>query len=714
MAVLLYVIPLIFVRREVSKAASSIHQLLVYEHLHLLKSQRIWLNDALEATKENNNALLYMLHEMSLEKGEITYENIWLKLARISEYDPMIGFAQAYLPNEQKTAVIHTFAAKLYPIGQIVEEKNGVTITLVPPKQESTPPTFLGVQLPQDLQIDQGSKLFTLFKKEHASEVPLFEEEVARLPPNWVRKQVFKSNQSIVSDIYRKQSVLEWATKLQMISLLTPLYVSGLPNRSYPDGLARIDSSGNGFALLTDQLFSNTPLFDDVHYYKTHQPAPGASPLANGTFIVTDSTTNLAYVGNTLFEGDVYLSVATPLGFLAKQLALSSGHMVIMWVNKNFWLGFDSDGNKLSTNDISTFANSGFFNQNSGTIEVAGKKWNFNRILALDDEHLIFFDFAPWGEEESIIQTLYTLENSLSNRIVTLLALISLGTIFLVLIFIGRIGYTIIYPITKLANATEDVVAGKYGEVTLPDMGKRQDEVAILTRSFGAMVSGLQEREKIRGVLDKVVSKDVADEILATQIHLGGEDRIVTMLFCDIRGFTSITAQLAPQKTIELLNACMTKVSRVIEGEGGIIDKYVGDEVMAIFGAPTSHPDHALRAVSTGILILETMKKWNQERVAAGLTPIQMGMGIHTGLVVAGNMGAEDRLNYTVLGSNVNLAARLCQAAKPDQLIISEATLGEPNIKESFYYKSLAPITLKGFTGEIQTYEIAGFKWDEI
>ncbi len=127
---------------------------------------------------------------------------------------------------------------------------------------------------------------------------------------------------------------------------------------------------------------------------------------------------------------------------------------------------------------------------------------------------------------------------------------------------------------------------------------------------------------------------------------------------------------MPPQETIQLLNECMTLISRVIEGEGGVIDKYVGDEVMALFGAPTTHPEHALRAVSTAMLMIETLKNWNETRVSKGLRAVEMGIGIHTGLVVVGNMGAEDRLNYTVLGANVNLAARLCETALSNQLII--------------------------------------------
>jgi len=325
---------------------------------------------------------------------------------------------------------------------------------------------------------------------------------------------------------------------------------------------------------------------------------------------------------------------------------------------------------------------------------------------------LVFYNFRPAANEQTIFKTLSSLEETLSDRISLQLSLISFVTMILVLIFIGRIAFSVIYPITKLAQATQHVAVGRYAEVQLPSVGRRKDEVATLTTSFGEMVKGLQDREKIRGVLDKVVSKEVAAEILKTQIHLGGEDRVVSMLFGDIRGFTKLTEDAPPQKTIQMLNSCMTKISRVIEGEGGVIDKYVGDEVMAIFGAPTTYADHALRAVSSGMLIVETLKKWNEERVVEGLPPIEMGIGIHTGLVVAGNMGAEDRLNYTVLGSNVNLAARLCEVAERNQLIISEGTLAASNIESSFYTKALPPIALKGFSEPVQIYEVTGFKWD--
>ncbi len=304
------------------------------------------------------------------------------------------------------------------------------------------------------------------------------------------------------------------------------------------------------------------------------------------------------------------------------------------------------------------------------------------------------------------------LQESITKKITLQLLVVSFLVIGLVCLFVLRVGRRVIRPVMHLAYEAELVANGKYEEVTFPDMGHRKDEIAILTRSFESMVKGLKEREKIRGVLNKVVSKDIADVILKSKIQLGGEDRVATILFADIRGFSHISETLSPQSTIKMLNGCMTKVTRVIEGEGGVIDKYVGDEVMALYGTPVPHPDHALRAISSGLLIIETLKKWNEERVKEGLPPIEMGIGVHTGIVVAGNMGAEDRLNYTVLGKNVNLAARLCASAKSNQLLITQQTLNEPNIQGSFYYTSLAPMQFKGFSEALPIFEVKSFNWD--
>lgn len=131
---------------------------------------------------------------------------------------------------------------------------------------------------------------------------------------------------------------------------------------------------------------------------------------------------------------------------------------------------------------------------------------------------------------------------------------------------------------------------------------------------------------------------------------------------------------------------------------------------MALFGAPVAKEDSALKAVQSALTMVQTLSDWNKERQGQGKAPIEMGFGIHTGLVVAGNMGAENRLNYTVLGSNVNLSSRICEFAKPMQVLITDGTLKSPQVSETFDVQEVPGVELKGFTEALTVYEVKGYK----
>jgi len=171
-----------------------------------------------------------------------------------------------------------------------------------------------------------------------------------------------------------------------------------------------------------------------------------------------------------------------------------------------------------------------------------------------------------------------------------------------------------------------------------------------------------------------------------------------------------MTEKMDPKEVIQLINTCMTKVSEKIDAHGGVIDKYVGDEVMALFGAPIDKPGSALQAVQSAIDMVDEIKKWNIERKEKGLTEIEMGIGIHTGVVVAGNMGAENRLNYTVLGANVNLASRICSEAKGMQVLISENTLEDESVKGNIEVEKKEEMELKGFTKPKLVYVVKSYR----
>jgi adenylate cyclase len=266
-------------------------------------------------------------------------------------------------------------------------------------------------------------------------------------------------------------------------------------------------------------------------------------------------------------------------------------------------------------------------------------------------------------------------------------------------------------PISTLAMAATAVKEGHFDDVYNPQRQKiKGDEVSCLYDSFYDMVKGLKEKERVRGILNKVVSADVAEEILKKDLNLGGEDKQISILFADIRGFTELTEHMEPKDVIEILNQVMTLISKPIEAHHGVIDKYVGDEVMALFGAPLDLVDHEYQAVVAALKMRESLDQFNNERKKANKKEVLMGIGVHDGNVLAGNMGAETRLNYTVIGSNVNMAARMCSAAKGGEILVSESIIKNPKVAREIEVRALEPILFKGFSNKVNIYAVVGFK----
>ena len=258
-------------------------------------------------------------------------------------------------------------------------------------------------------------------------------------------------------------------------------------------------------------------------------------------------------------------------------------------------------------------------------------------------------------------------------------------------------------PIRNLVAATGRVARGDY-EFDVPVTS--HDELGALATSFNEMIAGLRLKERYRGVLDKVVSREIADELMKGEVSLGGENREVTTMFADIRGFTALTEGMEPQRVIALLNEYARRGSDAVESEGGVVDKYVGDEVMAIFGTPLPQKNHALHAVRAALRLRDAMLELSEERVAQGEAPIGIGIGINTGNAVAGNMGSVKRLNYTVLGASVNLASRLCDVAAAGEILISAATYEA--IRDDVDAVATAPRSLKGFAQDVMAYAVRG------
>ena len=167
---------------------------------------------------------------------------------------------------------------------------------------------------------------------------------------------------------------------------------------------------------------------------------------------------------------------------------------------------------------------------------------------------------------------------------------------------------------------------------------------------------------------------------------------------------------MAPHDIIHLLNACMTKLSQAIEENKGVIDKFLGDGIMALYGAPISYKESSLCAVLSAMEMISTLKQWDDERVKLGQVSLNIGIGIHTGTVCAGNMGAQNRLNYTVIGSHVNMASRLCYAAGPGEILITEDTYLQDCVQQNIEVEDKGQMAFKGFDEKKQVYKVLGFK----
>lgn len=274
------------------------------------------------------------------------------------------------------------------------------------------------------------------------------------------------------------------------------------------------------------------------------------------------------------------------------------------------------------------------------------------------------------------------------------LAVVALGAGLVVLLLVSR---TLSGPVSELAAATRQIEQGNF-DVRVPV--RRRDELGVLAASFNQMAAGLALQERYRSVLNAVADRTVAQQLIEQSGRLGGELRHVSMLFCDIRGFTAITEGMPPAEVIEMLNEHMTALTDVAYEHGGIVDKFVGDLIMVLFGAPRSTGSDGLQAVQCAQAMLERRRELNQTSKHS----LEMGIGIATGSVVAGCMGSDQRLSYTVIGHRVNLASRLCSIALPGEIVMDEETYAEA--RSIVHAEPMPPMQLKGISEPVQPWRV--------
>jgi class 3 adenylate cyclase len=242
---------------------------------------------------------------------------------------------------------------------------------------------------------------------------------------------------------------------------------------------------------------------------------------------------------------------------------------------------------------------------------------------------------------------------------------------------------------------------------------QRNDELGVLTDAFNDMAASLRDKEFIKSTFERYVSKQLAEQILQRrdQLRLGGELRDVTVLFSDIRRFTTLAERLSPEQVVDLLNGYFTRMIQVVSRHEGMVDKLMGDSVMALFGAPISLGDDPLRAVCCALEMQSEGAAFSRECEARGLPPLPMGIGINTGPVIAGNIGSTARMEYTVIGDEVNIAARLQGIAGPGEVLVSGRTYAA--VAHAVRVTPLEPMQLKGKQAKVDVYRVDGLRENE-
>lgn len=236
------------------------------------------------------------------------------------------------------------------------------------------------------------------------------------------------------------------------------------------------------------------------------------------------------------------------------------------------------------------------------------------------------------------------------------------------------------------------------------------DTFGALISDFNAMIDGLRQRERIRDIFGRYVTQQVAEEILSGKLELGGERRVATVLFADIRGFTPLAEALPPEEVVALLNRYLGAMVSCVLDEGGVLDKFIGDAIMALFGVPVSAGSteaDARAALRCARRMSEEIDRLNADRLAVGLEPVEMGIGLHTGEVVAGNIGIPERMEYTVIGDTVNLSSRLEGLTRTlgRRVLISEETA--TLVEEGTALERVDTVTVRGRLRPVTVFTFA-------
>ncbi len=430
-----------------------------------------------------------------------------------------------------------------------------------------------------------------------------------------------------------------------------------------------------------------------------------------GLVIVTNQTQLLRNQMNEFGQ-----AVVTQLAESSKELVLSDDVLSLMVVISNLGnnesiLGavvysdngkiLASSGARPTEDIINLYGQATHIATNSYTVEWQSANENGERIGALAFITPIRFQGVIAGHALVSFS-----EEALGESIQHTINAIAAATILMIIfgIIIAFImGDRLSRPIHRLMDASKAIGNGNF-DYRIHE--RRNDEIGYLTSAFNDMAKGLLEKNQVENAFSRYVSPKVAKQILANldEIHLGGQHVEGTVLFADIVGFTSMSEKLPPDEVASMLNEYFSYISMASQLYRGTIDKYMGDCAMVVFGVPEHDEEHKFNAVSCAVMIQRLVERLNVHRVREGKYPVYFRIGVNSGVMLAGNMGSPERMQYTVVGEAVNLASRLHSVAKKGQIVITEPLYKDSDVNWRVLAQRHKSIQLRGIAEPVSTY----------
>lgn len=275
--------------------------------------------------------------------------------------------------------------------------------------------------------------------------------------------------------------------------------------------------------------------------------------------------------------------------------------------------------------------------------------------------------------------------------------------IFLIFLF----SMTLTQPIEKLAELIQEISKGNF-EVRARSKIRSRDEVGELAKAFDKMTLGLKERDKVKNLFRKFHGSSVAEDLLQNNIGVGGQNKEVTVFFSDIRGFTKFSENHTPEEVVEMLNEYFEVMVRIINKHNGIVDKFIGDAIMAVWGVPKGTADDTQNAMNACLEMRLALNQLNETRINRGQEAIFIGMGLHCGPAISGTIGSNERMEYTVIGDTVNLTNRIESSTKTFgvDLLVSEEV--QHKLGHAFLFEPVGSVPLKGKSEPRPLYKVRG------